>query len=92
MLTLVLLAIAWAPAPARAQQDLPDIQAARAEVDRLTVEGESLWIEIQDLFQRYAEAEGEERLILDAQVDWRTQVWRPLVTQLIEELLALEEA
>ncbi len=89
MLTVVLLVIAWAPAPARAQQD---IQAARAEVDRLRAEVESSWVEILDLFERFTEAQGEERLIIDAQIDRRTATWRPLLAQLIREILALEQA
>jgi small conductance mechanosensitive channel len=88
-LTLVLLAMAWAPLPARAQQD---VQAARAEVDRLTAEVEAQWVEILALFESFTEAQGEERLIIDAQIDRRTATWRPLLAQLIQDILAFEQA
>lgn len=62
----------------------------REEVDQLTQDTERAWVEIAALFQRYAQAEGEERLIIDAQVRRRAASWWPLLGQLVERIAELE--
>jgi small conductance mechanosensitive channel len=88
---LVLLALTC-PASGATQEAEQDVAQLRAEVDQLTLEVESQWLDILDLFQRFQDAEGEERLILDAQIDRRTATWRPLLADLIQEILVLEQA
>jgi small conductance mechanosensitive channel len=73
-------------------QESADTNQLQAQVEQLTAEVQAIWDEVQELFQRYTEAEGEERLIIDAQIDRRTARFRPSLAELIENIVALEQA
>lgn len=88
MMPYVLLLCLLPFARAAAGQDRET--ALREEVDQLTQDTERAWVEIAALFQRYAQAEGEERLIIDAQVRRRAASWWPLLGQLVERIAELE--
>lgn len=93
------------PAPAEVQDTLavqdtipepdPALAAAAAltqRADELAGEISLLWIEIDTLFQRFAQSEGEERLVLDGQLERRVAVLRPLLGDLTARVLEMDSA
>ena len=51
-----------------------------------------LWIEIDTLYQRFTQAQGEERLVLDGQVERRTAALRPMLGELTAVILEMDSA
>lgn len=73
----------------------PAVVAAAALTQRaeeLAAEISILWFGIDTLFQRFAQAEGEERLVLDGLLDRRVAVLRPLLGELTAKVVEMDSA
>jgi small conductance mechanosensitive channel len=73
----------------------PAAEAAAALTQRaeeLSADVSTLWIEIDTLYQRFTQAQGEERLVLDGQIERRVAVLRPLLGELTAAVLEMDSA
>ncbi len=86
---LVVVAHLGLTLPALSAQDSTDAPDPAVE---LAAEASVLWIEIDTLYEKFTQAEGEERLVLDGQLDRRVAVLRPLLGELTEKIVEMDSA
>jgi len=99
LLMLLLVGLLLSPISIGLAQEAPDEAAPppgdqaeelEAEIERLGAEVQAQWQEIENLFLRYTEAEGDDRLVIDAQIVRREKGFLDALTALIDSLTALE--
>jgi small conductance mechanosensitive channel len=75
-------------------QDSVDVRntALLARADSLTADVSAMWAEIESLLVQYSVSEGDERLVVDGQIERRAAAVRPRLGQLTSVILEMEDA